>query len=162
MGQAIPGTKGGQLACSQTNRVNADLAGRAGKQQDEASLGTRTLLPEERRRVALPGQATRTRALARSPACHVAGPAGVQAAGQGYSQSLSSSQGWNGRQFLGHYPSPRYFCAEMNWEGIQREKHEPVFAGWIPELHLEGRVQKTVHWLTHANTVHRTRTNSLE
>lgn len=28
---------------------------------------------------------------------------------------------------------------------------------------LEGRVQKiTVHWLTHANTVHRTRTNSLE
>lgn len=52
---------------------------------------------------------------------------------------------------------------ELGRKGLQREKHEPVFAGWIPGLHLEGRVQKiTVHWLTHANTVHRTRTNSLE
>lgn len=52
-------------------------------------------------------------------------------------------------------------CVARN--GLHHEKHESVYAGWILNYSLEGRVQKIItHRPTHANTLHRMRRNSLQ
>lgn len=109
--------------------------------------------------MALPGQAARTGALANKPSRGrpaEAGPAGAQAAGQRLpsatapvSRTLPFTEALLPQCELGRDHSVR--STSLSWP-----------AGFL-NYSLEGRVQKiTVHWLTHANTVHRTRTNSLE
>lgn len=85
----------------------------------------------------------------------------LQACGQqdrGCSQSLLLFPGME-RQLLGHYPSPMFFCpeCELGRDYTVRSTSLSLPAGFL-NYSLEGRVQKiTVHWLTHANTFHRTR-----
>lgn len=73
------------------------------------------------------------------PACHVAGPAGARAAGQGaVRHSPVPGEGTAGSSLDAtlHRGTP---APKRTGKGLEREKHEPAFAGWIPELHLEGR-----------------------
>lgn len=77
---------------------------------------------------------------------------------RGCSQSLRLFPGME-QQLLGHYPSPMYFCpeCELGRDYTVRSTSLSLPAGLL-NYSWEGRVQKiTGHWLTHANTFHRTR-----
>lgn len=123
-----------------------------GEHQGEASLGRRTLLPEERRRVALrdkpPGQGHWPTSRAEA-ACHVLGPAGVRAAGQRL-QSVTAPVSRDGTAASGTLPFTDVLLPRMRTgKGLHREKHEPVFAGWIPQLQFGGKGAEDHRSLAH-------------
>ncbi|EPQ17696.1 hypothetical protein D623_10009004 [Myotis brandtii] len=113
-----------------------------GEQQGEASLGRGHCF--QRREGVWPRQDKPPGwALANKPSrgrLHVLGPAGVQAAGQRL-QSVTAP---------GTLPFTDVLLPRMRTgKGLHREKHEPVFAGWIPQLQFGGKGAEDHRSLAH-------------